>query len=81
MARQREEGRIVAEEAEHQGVALRERCVDRRAAVERARMEHNHVSKLRRPRSNLVGVGVELALSLDVGKARQGVASMQGLKK
>src|SRR5262249_19609809 len=79
MVRQRAEGRVVAEETEDQGVALREGCVDPRAAVERGGMEHDHISGLRRPRSNLVSVRVELALSLDVGKARQGGASMQGL--
>src|SRR4030095_11692504 len=79
VVRQRAEGRVVAEETEDQGVALREGCVDRRAAVERARMDDDHISGLRRPRKNVVGGGVELALSLDVGKARQGAASMQGL--
>src|SRR5262249_22920460 len=79
MVRQRAEGRVVAEETEDQGVAFREGWVDRCAAVERGGMEHDHVPGLRRPRSNFVSVRVELALSLDVGKARQGAASMQGL--
>src|SRR5262249_3849810 len=79
MVRQRAEGRVVAEETEDQGVAFRESCVDGRAAVERGGMEHDRVAGLRPPRSNFVRVRVELALSLDVGKARQGAASMQGL--
>src|SRR5262249_51698256 len=79
MVRQRAEGRVVAEETEDQGVAFREGWVDRCAAVERGGMEHDHAPGLRRPRSNVVSVRVELALSLDVGKARQGAASMQGL--
>src|SRR5262249_12732009 len=67
VVRQRAEGRVVAEETEDQGVALREGCVDRRAAVERAGMDHDHVSGVGRPGENIVGVWVELSLSLDVG--------------
>src|SRR5262249_11255171 len=48
--RQGAKGRVVAEETEHQGVALREGCVDRRAAVERAGVHDDHISGLRRPR-------------------------------
>jgi hypothetical protein len=62
-------------------VALREGCVDRRAAVERAGMDHDHIAELRRPRSNLVGVRVQLALSLDLREPRQGAASMQGFSR
>src|SRR5262249_31098756 len=79
VVRQRAEGRVVAEETEDQGVALREGRIDRRAAVERAGMEHDHISGLRRPRSNVVHVGIQLPLSLDIGKARQSAASMEGL--
>src|SRR5262249_47885663 len=79
VARKGAKRRVVAEETEDQGVALREGCVDRRAAVECARMDHDHIPGLRRPRENVVSVGVDFALSLDIRKARQSIAAMQGL--
>src|SRR5215475_1289805 len=49
VVRQRAKRRVVAEEAEDQGVALGKGCVDGRAAVERAGMNHDYVAGLRRP--------------------------------
>src|SRR3954447_193302 len=51
--RERAERRVIAEEPQDQGVAVGAVGVDRRAAVQAVRMEHDHIARLRR-----VGDGV-----------------------
>ena len=77
MARQRAKERIIAEEAQDQGVAIPERCIDRRSAMQHSRVKDDHVSRSGSPGKNIIVVRVSFSLRLYIGEPGQGASAMQ----